>query len=82
VLSLLVLWAVVSMAGLIGRYSACLGGYGSAAGRALTLVGGVQPGNVDAVDLVHVRGGCHRVCGCDVAWYRQQNARARAFEQQ
>jgi hypothetical protein len=52
------------------------------AGRALTLVGCVQPGNVDAVDLVHVRGGRHGVWGCDGVVYRLLNARARAFEQQ
>jgi hypothetical protein len=49
-------------------------GYGSVAGRARTLVGGVRPGNVDAVDLVHVRDGWHRVCRCDGVWCRQANA--------
>lgn len=58
VLSLLVLWTIVNTAGLLRQCGACVGGYGGGAGRALTLVRRVQPGNVDAVDLVHGRDGC------------------------
>lgn len=56
-LALLVLWAIVNTTDLIRWDGASLSGYGIAAGGALTLVGSVKPGNVDAVDLIHGRDG-------------------------
>jgi hypothetical protein len=60
VLALLVLWVIVSETVPFRRYGACMSGYFGVAGRALTLVGSVKPGNVDAVDLVHSRDSCLR----------------------
>ena len=57
-LALLVLCTIVNMTGPIRRYSVWLSGCSGGGGHALTLVGSVQPGNVDAVDLVHSRDSC------------------------
>ena len=60
-LALLVLYIIVNMTDPIRRFgvwwSGCSGGGGGGGGggHALTLVGSVQPGNVNAVDLVHSR---------------------------